>query len=224
MIWEVQMQEGAVGWDPLYIDHQMPVIPKLFVLYLFATLIILIARSLKLGWRLGWFSNFRHSTLDQIAQRIHEQDLDSASALAAKLPSIIPEAGLRNWSSPPGKDQNTTIQALRRAEDKFTYSWEHCIASVDAMRRTSNSIINLAVFVFLTGFGNLFRQLSMVKYFGLGEVAGYTSEILVVQAIAFFVCSLVYAASSVFEKKLMRRRTRWNYFYSCTSADLSTQT
>lgn len=48
------MQEGTVGWDPISINHQLPLGYKIFVLYCFFVFVVSIIRSIKLAREL-WF-------------------------------------------------------------------------------------------------------------------------------------------------------------------------
>jgi hypothetical protein len=79
-------EDGAVGWDPAYIDRQPSVLTNLFVLYLFFVTIVSLVRWIRLLRQLWWLKRHSqvHNSEDAALQLTSVWNADSAIIQASK--------------------------------------------------------------------------------------------------------------------------------------------
>ena len=216
------MQEGPVGWEPAYIHHDLGVIGRLFILFLFAALLRFLFQSIRLAWHLGWFSRYKSALLDEIGLRIHKRELGSVPELADKIPPATPEAGLRPWAISVEPDQiMTALRALRRAEIAFAYAWEACSAYPRSMKKTAILTFVLSLFASTCDVTQLLRGMTMEKVVSGAAVAAGMIGTLTLFAFGLLVCSVLYAGFALYGGVLSRRKARWDHFCACAKEDLA---
>lgn len=189
--------DSQIQWDPMY-EYRMPWESRLLVLYLLLVFAVSVARSVPLLRHLWWFSVSKWRSLQKSDSENEKADWLAAAALANKL------------SRHP--DPTPSARQLQLAESRFLYAWEMCSAGVGSMKRLVPLTLLLSVLVLLTLTIQLLRKILLQKAFGMAALAGGMSQTLMPLLLGVFVCAVLYAACSLYEGMLMRRKASWNYF------------
>jgi hypothetical protein len=170
---------------------------RVFIVFLMLIFVFSLARSLRLVWRLGFFSPASRVPSDQ--PKPDASDLLAAIALANKLPNN-------------DKTAKTPWQVVESATPRFEYLWEQSVTRVAAMK-------NFAILtLILAGLGvsyDLMRFLTarqIERPLGDADVAGGPAELLVPLVLGFAVAAVLYALSSFYAGALARRKAAWNLF------------
>lgn len=199
-----------------------PVVVRWVLFSQFALVIIAAVRFVKSAGRLYRYSGERILP-ETVLKGQANPDLLAASALASR---ALCDAVLQKRASPQfpkeGASTEAILHILRTADSRFGYLWETCYADVESARRASllTFLLSLVLVAYATS----------PIYFGCwnnSKLTGSTCVFLTVWNLLVFVaigwsCSTVlYLASSFFERKLANRKTCWQYFCSRLKNDLS---
>ena len=192
-----------------------PVVVRWVLISQFALVLISAVRFVKSARCLYRYSGER--ILPEAVLR-GEADPDhlAADALASR---ALFEAVLEMRASPQFPKDRVSAQMilhiLRAADCRFAYLWDICQADVESTRRASllTFLLSLVMVAYATS----------PIYFGCwneSKVTGPTclfltgSHLLVLLALGWSCCTVLYVAFSFFERKLASRKTCWNYFCS----------
>jgi hypothetical protein len=182
-----------------------------------ALVLISLVRFVQSGRRLYRYSGERILP-EHVLRAEADPDLLAAYALARRLPckAVDKRANSELPRNPASTDKVLLI--LRAAESRFLYLWENCYADVESAKRASLLSFLLAVV--------------MVTYAALPTFSRYVlnkgaypllaaEHLLVLFTLGCSCCTLLYLASSFFERKLVNRKICWKYFCSRLRDELS---
>jgi hypothetical protein len=191
------MQEAQVGWDPISVNHQLPLEAKLFVLYLVLVIAISFVKSVSLLRQLWPLSMKRQAAGEKTDTKTGQTDLLAGLALANKLPHD-------HSDSPP--------IILQEAASKFVYRGELCAAKVSSIQRLVPLTLLVSTLLLVEGSAKILKDITIEKRVWIGLVSGTAAELLVQTTLGLLVCVALYAVSSFYEGVLTRRKAAWGYF------------
>jgi hypothetical protein len=199
-----------------------PAVVQLFLLGLFALVLVSAVRFVKSARLLYWYSGVRYSP-ENIFKGEADPDLLAASALAGRVPNkTFLKSRASSEPSPVRGGEEQAVYVLRLAESRFLYLWEGCYADVKSARRASLLAFMLSLVMGVYAAPSIYFRCSNDS-----NVLGSTCLLLtvwyalVLLALGWSCCTVLYFASSFFERKLAYRRTCWKYFCSRLRNELS---
>lgn len=177
------------------INYESSTSEKLFVLFLFVAVCIILVRMTRLAWCL-WslrtrqeFSSFGTSDAESIAK-----------------------AALRGlFKREPTVSDRESIFKVDCIETRFLYLWETCQAKVQSTKTLAGLTFILSFSVAALGCFNICTGLKTEESAGIAAVAGAGQEIFMLLTIGLCVSAFFYALSLLFEVTLARRRRDWSY-------------
>lgn len=181
------MQQQPIGWDPISIDHIIPLQLRLLYIYLFPTTAIWFIRSFSLVGRL-W------PLFGRKLANGHEPGVLASPGLADRLNN--------------SKDAKSRASAI----DAFEYLWGMSSIDTDDLKRMA--VLTLMVTTILVAWllANDLSVISESKFIGIGMVSGSAAEVLAMFAVGGLFSALFYGSYAVFKGALARRRVRWNRY------------
>lgn len=209
------MQEStAVGWDPITSCYTTPPwYVKVYILYLLVFLGASFVRSILLA-RSVWSPRER-----QLSSQDHgEPNVLAKVALQGSL-AYAPAQNGGQLPVAPAEDSSLGDRALDRADARFTFLWQLSNGRVRSMKRGVLLTLLFGVLVTVVRVENVLYGISMQKSTSQTVIGASLAEVFTALAPGLLVCLLVYAASSLFEGVLARRRAHWTYF--CESSKMS---
>lgn len=184
-------------WDPISLYKHMSGNDRVFIVYLMLIFVFSLARSLRLVWRLGFFSPASPVPSDQT--KPDASDLLAAIALANKLPNN-------------DKTTETPWQVVEGARPRFEYLWEQSVTRVAAMKDFAVLTLILSGLVLSYDLMRFLTAIQIERPLGDADVAGGPAELLVPLVLGFAVAAVLYALSSFYVGVLVRRKAAWNLF------------
>jgi hypothetical protein len=110
------------------------------------------------------------------------------------------------------------LHVLQVADTKFQCLWEGCYADVNSARRFSmlSFMLTVVMIAYIT-----FPTLRSYQFDKSACPICATEHLLMLFALGCSCCTLLYFASSFFERALVLRKIRWHYFHSTFMQNLS---
>jgi hypothetical protein len=102
--------------------------------------------------------------------------------------------------------KTTASDAPQQSGTKFLKEWGLCSIKVASIKRVAVLTFILSILALLDGTIRVLTSVSNEKFTGPTVLAGSTAEVLVLFALGVSVCAALYAAFSVFEEMLSRRK------------------
>ena len=197
-------------WDPISLYKQMSGRDRIFEVYLTLIFMFSLVRSLRLVWRLGFFSLASRVPSDQ--SKSDPSHSLAAIALANKLPNN-------------DKTTETSWQVVERAVPRFEYLWEQNVTRVAAMRNLAVLTLVLSGLVLSCDFMRFLTEIQSGRYpvHGDFDVAGSPAYMLVPLILGLAVSAALYALSSFYSGALARRRAEWSLFVARASSQHKTE-
>ena len=186
-------------WDPISLYKQMSRRDRIFIVYLTLISVFSLVRSLRLVWRLGFFSS-----ASRIPSGQRKPDVShslAAIALANRLPNN-------------DKNTETPWHVVERAAPRFEYLWQQNVTRVAAMRNLAVLTLVLSGLVLSCDFMRFLTEIQIGRYpvHGDIDVAGSPANMLVPLILGLAVSAALYALSSFYTGALARRKAAWNLY------------
>lgn len=206
--------EGAVGWDPISVNHHLSWQGKLFILYLLLSLLVSIVRSGSLVRQLWFGPSGRRADAESTLDQQEKAHFIARLALSNRFLKI--DQSLATERQDKG---NAFLVVLKRADIWFRYAWEVCTAKVTAIRRMALLALLLALLVLTDGVANVFVWIQQEKRWP-AVVAGTLAELVTIVGLGAFFAALFYGLSIFYEGALARRRAAWKFFCANASEEI----
>jgi hypothetical protein len=204
------LQEQLIGWDPTEVNRVIDVPERLYILFLFLIIVTVIARALRLYWRLGSFS---------VRKRISEERLQEITVDAPDLAVTALKNGFDKklisgaQSFVPQQFRSELLRRIESANIRFRYLWQSCLDDVKALKRCIRLALLLVGLIVFDQSLEMFRGIAESKVFGFGAMHGGLANVCALASIGLTVRVGVYLISMWFEGMLVLRRTRWDYLF-----------
>jgi hypothetical protein len=201
------IEEGqAAGFDAVP-EYNLPWETRLFVFYLLFASLLTLVKSLGVARQLSWFSAKQASSEKQ-GTRLDGGFL-AALALANRLSEPMGSSGSRRFEAHTAE---VSLRLLRQAGSRFRYRWQKCSANVALLKRLVVLTLLTSFLMLIYGTTNTLIQIVNQKATGMVAISSSLAQALVLFVFGTFVCVIMYAASSICEGALTRRRIVWDYF------------
>jgi hypothetical protein len=205
--------------DLFYVLHlswgEQPAVVRLVLLSELALMIVSAVRFVKSARRLYRYSGERILP-ENVLRGDADPDLLAAAALATR--ALCKTVKARQSDSESSVDRAVAARALcilGAAESRYLYLWERCHSDVESARRASLLIfllsLTVAAYAAPSAYFRCFNDSNLLGSTCLLLTLWYS---LVLLAIQWSCCTVLYFASSFFERALAGRRTCWTYFCS----------
>lgn len=192
---------------------------RLVLLSQLALILICVVRFIRSGRFLYRFSG-DSILMDHVLRAEADPDLLAAYALARRLSC---KAVDRRANPEPSKSQarvDKVLLILNAAESRFLYLWENCYADVESAKRAS--LLSFLLSVIMVSYA-AFPTYSRYVLNKSAQPLLATEHLLLLFTLGCSCCAVLYFASSVFERKLTKRKTCWTYFCSRVKGELSSE-
>jgi hypothetical protein len=184
-----------MGLNLTEINYSPTMPERLFVLFLFIAICIILVRVIKLAWRLWSFRSKR----DFIADGTSSADEIAKAVLR----------GMFKIDSPIIQDKSISI--VDSVETIFMYLWEISHTKVQSMKTMAWLTIILSLGVAALGSINICTGFTTEETAGIAAGAASAREVFRLLASGLFVSAFFYALSLLFEGTLACRRIDWSY-------------
>jgi hypothetical protein len=210
------MQTIGLSWN------EQPSAARYFLFIQLALVFISAVRFVKSARRLYRYSGQRVLPEDVLNGKV-DPVLLAACALAGRLQA---ETVLEKLASPrPDREGASAEQAhriLQAAKNRFLYFWERCYADVGSARRSSLLVFLLSlVMVVYNAFPIFLFNFNSANLLLTSNLFATVWRLFALLTYGLSCCTVLYFASSFFERTLADRRIRWNYFCSTVKDELS---
>lgn len=188
---------------------------KLFILYLLAVYGTAIVCSLKLVWSLTCFVRRRRVSWRSIVHEGNKADVLARFVLSNRISvESLADEGVDSIKASSSTD-DAVFRTLRVADSWFLYLLGICNTYVAIMKRLAR--LTLLVSVLVVAYGACWTWADQFNDRNItGGLALLFAARLLLWRLSLGLCAsaILYAISSLFELKLMRRLNSWKYLYS----------
>jgi hypothetical protein len=165
-----------------------------FALFLFIAVCIILARTVRLAWRL-WSLRRRHEFSDYTSHN----------------PEAIAQAALKGLFRRDDSITPERVSDMALIDARFMFLWETYHAMVQSTRRLAGLTVLLSFSVAALGCINICAGFMTEETAGIAAGAGGGIEVFEVLARGLFVAAFFYALVLLFEGTLARRKRDWKY-------------
>lgn len=184
-----------MGQMKIEIGYSSSTSERLFMLYLFIAVCVILVRTSRMAWRL-W------------SLRGKQEFSSWASHNAEK----IGKAALKGlFEREPKPSQSENLSNLHFIETKFSFLWETYYAKVQSIKALAMLTAVLSFSVAAIGLCNICIGTATEADVGIAAVAGAARYVFGILAIGLLVSASFYAISLLFEETLAHRRRDWNF-------------
>ena len=168
---------------------------RLFVLFLFVVICVILMRMTRLSWRL-WSIRRKQEFSSYGANDCEEINKAVLKGVVKREPKLF---------------LSETISKANYIETRFLYLWETCYAKVQSGKTLAGITLILSFSVAALGFINICNGFMTEETAGITPAAFPAREVFALLASGLLVSALIFALSHLVEATLTRRRRDWNY-------------
>ena len=197
---------------------------RILLFYLSLVLIWVAIRALRLSWRLFSFYRKRVSIEDLRSESV-SPDSFADCAFANRINRVISNDSAPSDRSRGAAAGNETVhRALRRADIKFRYLFGTYDGEIAAVRKLLWLSALICSFLFVSGAFPTWREFFYnSKLTSFGALLEAMPRLFDWASLALGAWAILYAIWAFLDGILAQRRVFWEYLYSRTSSELSTE-
>ncbi|MBI1738168.1 MAG: hypothetical protein HYR58_02845 [Acidobacteria bacterium] len=204
----------SVGWDLRSINPVPTIAERVYALYAFLLLFVVVGWITELWRTLGFSSRTTRWRLKQALQHLRDGEVSALDSIAATFTKATPEAGLRIWADIPSESNRPIfLNVIKDGDEHFRIVAGRIELILGHMRRSLVfSGILLAAYFFFEA-SNIMRGISQEKASSFAAlVAGGYQEISSHLGMGLVFIGAIYAIYWHFRARLARRRHDWENF------------